>query len=282
MSSGNNNAFYGSNSGYWFDGGWGNTFIGAKAGRGGPDNDSADPAGNSKTVVGSFAGYFLENASENVILGYGSGGSLRTGVDNVFIGNTAGSKETGSNKLYIINRTLDDDDNPITPLIYGDFSTHQFGINTTFLSKTLNVGGDAYISGNLSAGSITAPVTGNVSENINGATNGKVYFSAESGIVTSVWGGLFDLYWDNSTKTLTLRNTHASAWCWFTAQKMLLGTSSFSYEATGFQNGNRLVVPFASNGDACVISFGDQNNGGYCTVWLQYSNSKLFGHYIKY
>jgi hypothetical protein len=271
MTSGVNNAFYGSNSGYWFDGGSGNTFLGAEAGRGGPDNDPADPAGNYNTLIGSFTGTVLENAFYNTIVGSYAGNSLRTGTNNVFLGYQAGYSETGSNKLYIANSSTN-------PLIYGDLTTKQLGINTTTLNKTLNVGGDAEITGNITAGTIAGPLTGTV----NGASNAKVFFSAASGVVVSIYGGLFDLYWDNSAKTLTLRNTHASAYCWFTTQKMVLGTGSIAYEATGFTAGNRLVNTFANNGDACVISFGDRDNGGYCTVWLQYANSKLFGHYIKY
>ena len=61
---------------------------------------------------------------------------------------------------------------------------------------------------------------------------------------------------------------------------MPLGVSTFSYEATGFTSATRLVNTFTNNGDACVISFGMGN--GYCTVWLQFSQSRLVGHYIKY
>jgi hypothetical protein len=308
MKSGSNNAFYGSNSGYWFDGGSGNTFIGAEAGRGGPDDDPPDPPGDYNTLIGSFTSSVLENAYYNTIVGSFAGGSLRTGQRNVFLGYSAGSYETGSDKLYIANS----ESNP--PLLYGDFSLKQLGINTKTLTKTLNVGGDVSVSGNVTAttlngtltgnvsgnvsgavtGSLTGPVTGNVTGdvtgnltgNVNGATMGKVFFNATSGIVVSVYGGKYDLYWDNAVQTLTLRNTHGSNWCWFTVQKMpLADPGTLSYVATGFRasDGNRLVVTFSNNGDACVISFGDQYGvNGYCTVWLQYSSSRLFGHYIKY
>ncbi|MCX6334493.1 MAG: hypothetical protein NT092_09330, partial [Bacteroidia bacterium] len=113
MTSGVNNAFYGSNSGYWFDGGSGNTFLGAEAGRGGPDNDPADPAGNYNTLVGSFTGTVLENASYNTIVGASAGAAMRTGNYNVFLGYQAGAGETSSNKLYIANSSTN-------PLIYGD------------------------------------------------------------------------------------------------------------------------------------------------------------------
>ena len=281
MKSGSNNAFYGSNSGYWFDGGSGNTFLGAEAGRGGPDDDPPDPAGNYNTLVGSFTSTVLENASNNTIVGSFAGGSLRTGLRNVFLGYSAGSAETGNDKLYIANSGS----NP--PLIYGDFAARQLGINTTTLTKTLNVGGDVAVTGNVTSTTINGALTGNVTGNltggsVNGATNGKIFFNGASGIVVSIYGGLFDLYWDGSAKTLTLRNTTGSTYCWYTAQKMPLGTSPFSYEATGFTVATRLITTFVNNGDACVIGFGDDTGNGYCTVWLQYSQSRLFGHYIKY
>ncbi len=267
MKSGSNNAFYGSNSGYWFDGGLGNTFIGAEAGRGGPDNDPADPAGNYNTLVGSFTSTVLESGSYNTIVGASAGAAMRTGTHNVFLGYQAGSGETGSNKLYIANSSTN-------PLIYGDLTTKQLGINTTTLTKTLNVGGDAAVSGNISAGSVTGP--------INGATNAKVLFNAASGVITSIAGGKIDLYWDNSAKTLTLRNTMTGTYCFFSIQKMVTGSGNVAYEAGGFTPGNRLVLTFATNGDSCILTFGDEPGTGVCTVWLQLVNSILLGHYIKY
>lgn len=263
MTSGVNNSFYGSNSGYWFDGGSGNTFIGSEAGRGGPDNDPADPPGNYNTFVGSFSGVVLENANNNTVIGSYAGHDLRTGVNNVFLGYQAGYSETGSNKLYIANSSS------TPPLIYGDFSSSQLGINTTSLSKTLNVGGDASFTGNITAGSV------------NGAINSKIFFSNASGTIASISSGNYYLYWDNSIRTLVLHNTTGS-WLWFMSQIMVLGTGSFSYEATGFTSATRNICTFNNNGDACVISFGDDTGTGYCTVWLQWVGSKIFGHYIKY
>ena len=266
MKTGVNNAYYGSNSGYWFDGGSGNTFLGAEAGRGGPDNDPADPAGNYNTLVGSFTSTVLENGSYNTIIGASAGGAMRTGNYNVFLGYQAGASETGSNKLYIANSSTN-------PLIYGDLSTKQLGINTTSLTKTLNVGGDAAITGNITAGSVTGPV--------NGAANAKVFLNATSGTVVSILSGAYYLYWDYTNKKLVLYNTTGS-WLWFSSQRMGLGTGSFSYEATGFTTATRDICTLSQNGEACEISFRDDAGSEYCTVWLQYATSELVGHYIKY
>jgi hypothetical protein len=263
MTSGINNAFYGSNSGYWFDGGSGNTFLGAEAGRGGPDNDPADPAGNYNTLVGSFTSTVLESASYNTILGSSAGAALRTGQRNVFLGYQAGNAELGNDKLYIANSGT----NP--PLIYGDFATKQVGINTTSLTKTLNVGGDAAVTGNIIAGSV------------NGATNGKVFLNATSGTVASILSGAYYLYWDYANKKLILYNTTGS-WLWFSSQRMGLGVGSFSYEATGFTTATRDICILSQNGEACEISFRDDSGAEFCTVWLQYATSELVGHYVKY
>lgn len=274
MKSGSNNAFYGSNSGYWFDGGTGNTFIGAEAGRGGPDNDPADPAGNYNTLVGSFTSTVLESGSYNTIVGASAGAAMRTGTYNVFLGYQAGASETGNNKLYIANSSTN-------PLIYGDLSTKQLGINTTSLTSTLNVGGTVNITGAVTAGSVTAPLTGNVTGAVNGATNGKVFLSAASGTVASIASGAYYLYWDNTNKKLVLYNTTGS-WLWFSSQRMGLGTASFSYEATGFTTATRDICTLSQNGEACVISFRDDAGTEFCTVWLQYATSELAGHYVKY
>jgi len=282
MAAGSNNAFYGSNSGYWFDGGYRNTFIGAEAGRGGPNDDPPDPNGDDNTLVGAFTSTNLENAFRNTIIGAYAGFSMRTGTNNVFLGYQAGYSETGSNKLYIANSSTN-------PLIYGDLSTKQLGINTTSLSKTLNVGGDAAVSGNLTAatlngaltGSVTGNVTGSVTGAVNGATNGKVFFSGTSGTVASIGSGAYYLYWDNTNKKLVLYNTTGS-WLWFSSQRMGLGTGAFTYEATGFTTATRDICTISQNGEACVISFRDDAGAEFCTVWLQYATSELTGHYVKY
>lgn len=278
MTSGSNNAFYGSNSGYWFDGGSGNTFIGAEAGRGGKDNDPVDPAGNYNTMIGSFTSTRLENAGYNTVIGAYAGDSIRTGTYNVFLGYKAGHNEKGSNKLYISNSSTNN-------LIYGDFSTSQVGINTTSLTKTLNVGGDAAISGDMTAatlhGTLTGNVNGNVTGSVNGATNGKVFLSGASGTVASIGSGAYYLYWDYANKKLVLYNTTGS-WLWFSSQRMGLGTAAFSYEATGFTTATRDICILSANGEACVISFRDDAGAEFCTVWLQYATSELAGHFIKY
>jgi hypothetical protein len=153
MTSGSSNAFYGVNSGYWFDGGSGNTFIGSDCGRGGSDNDPADPPGYYNTFLGSFAGYNIENGGYNVLLGSNSGMLLRTGSYNVFIGFSAGLQETGSQKLYIENSNA----NSTAALIYGEFDNNllRFNANTSNYG-TFAVTGAAQLNGGLSVTGISS------------------------------------------------------------------------------------------------------------------------------
>lgn len=68
--------------------------------------------------------------SNNVSVGYGAGSIADSG--NVFMGYQAGYNETGDAKLYITN-------NANKSLIYGDFGTGYFGINTLYPNSELSV-----------------------------------------------------------------------------------------------------------------------------------------------
>ena len=292
MKSGSNNSFYGSNSGYWFDGGSGNTFIGSEAGRGGPDNDPEDPSGNYNTLVGSFTGTVLEGAGYNTILGSYAGKNLRTGSYNVFIGYQAGYSELGSNKLYIANSSA------TPPLIYGDFSSKKVGINTTSLNKTMNVGGDAEITGTLTAASVSAPVTGNVTGNVTGDLTGNVsgdvtgnltgevnnvtigqIFSMNSEELISSNG--FQLVWDPDVEEITIIN-EGPVVCsyWYRIQQGATSTGNSGQIAVGDKV---LITGWNVNNCGIEIHFGSTySNAGWCSLWLQYISKRIAGHYMKF
>jgi hypothetical protein len=139
------NSFYGSLSGKFNTSGSNNTFYGYASGYN-------TTTGGTNTIVGRSAGFYNTTGSSNVFLGWGTGltnssGSTNTylgsrsgynnavGTGNIFIGYESGFNEYGSNKLYI------DNSNTSTPLIYGDFSSNQVGINALPGGYTLNVGG---------------------------------------------------------------------------------------------------------------------------------------------
>ena len=303
MKNGSNNAFYGSNAGYWFDGGYGNTFIGAEAGRGGPDNDPADPDGNYNTLLGSFSGTVLENASNNVFVGAYSGKSMRTGTNNVFIGYQSGYLETGSNKLYITGAHNYDTHQPISPtnpgpiLIYGDLAANKLGINTYTLNKTLNVGGDAEITGNLSAASVSAALTGNVAGNVtgnltgdvsgnltgnvNGLSVGKINLR-EGGVILFTAAGNMELTWDFANDRIMLNNkmSYDIAY-WWKSQKDDTSEGKTGFVAKGENQEILSGVNYPLAG--FEIHFGQANGSdGWCSVWLQYMDLTMVGHYMKY
>ncbi len=98
--------------------------------------------GIQNTANGMNSLYFNTTGANNTAEGYQAGYSLTTGSNNVFLGYQAGySETTGSNKLYIANSSA----NP--PLLYGDFSTGQMGINTVTPSEKLEINGNLKFTG---------------------------------------------------------------------------------------------------------------------------------------
>ena len=100
--------------------------------------------GDANVFVGHNSGLRNTSGGSNVYLGMSAGYSNIGGSGNVFIGRSAGYSETGSNKLYIDNSSI------TTPLIFGDFSSNQVGINVRPGSGyTLHVGGNLRTNGSL-------------------------------------------------------------------------------------------------------------------------------------
>lgn len=93
-STGSSNVYIGSESGRNIVGGGSNVILGYRAGR----NLTATSGGN--VILGSYAGDYSGTISSSV-----------------YIGTSAGSQETNSQRLYIANS------NTTTPLIYGEFAT---------------------------------------------------------------------------------------------------------------------------------------------------------------
>ncbi|TDB65833.1 hypothetical protein [Arundinibacter roseus] len=90
-STGNENAFFGYNSGTVNTTGWRNTFLGSGTGH-------ANTIGESNTFVGASAGRFNQDGSNNVFLGHYAGFGNTVGVSNTFSGSTAG--QTNSSGSY--------------------------------------------------------------------------------------------------------------------------------------------------------------------------------------
>lgn len=134
------NTFIGHKSGFENTSGYYNTYVGTSSGH---DNTTGD----YNTCVGRSCGYNNINGSGNTLMGYKSGYNA-SGSHNVFLGYMAGYSEGGSNKLHIAN-------NPISSLIYGDFTNQTVSINGTYTGTTYNlyVYGSGYATGGFSSAS---------------------------------------------------------------------------------------------------------------------------------
>jgi len=272
------NVFIGTNAGYWLDNGRGNTFVGIDAGRSG-DTHGYDPLieGSYNIFMGYRAGYNNKNGDNNLAIGFEAGYSNTDGTGNVFLGYQAGKNETGSNKLYIANSSV----NP--PLVYGDFADRKFGINTQTLNKTLNVGGDADISGTLTASSIVAPVTGDLNGTVNGMSMGRI-FLVEDGLIIAVEDNNFLLEWSKHEGNITITNASKDYLCnfWWISSSQETGVDSGAGQV---DPGITEVLIDQTNLDnkGFEIHFGRAEAGGkMCSVWLHYFNGALVGHYIIY
>jgi len=261
----------------------GNTIIGIDAGRSGAWDPTTYHPGYS--------------TSNNTIIGNRAGYSLNSGSGNVFIGYEAGFNETGnettptSNKFYLANASSD------PPLMYGDFSMKQIGINTKTLGKTLNVGGDLGVSGGITASSLTATtvnaslsgnvtgnltgnVTGDLTGNVNGMSTGRILMS-EQGEVQSTYGGRFILLWDSGKGELQISNEDGSIPCDYWFKKISKEDPEEGSGTVPYSSMITIITGTNLNGSGFEIHFG-QGHMGFCSVWLQFFDGKLSGHYSKY
>ena len=122
-------AMYNNDLGYW------NTATGYRALAGNDDGNFntvfgheasfKNIHGSDNTCIGSGAGYWNHSGNQNTIIGSfaGYGPGLHSISGNVFLGYSAGSNETGNNKLYIENSDSE------APLIYGEFDNNLLRIN---------------------------------------------------------------------------------------------------------------------------------------------------------
>lgn len=265
------NVFLGTNAGYWLDNGRGNTFVGIDAGRSRGEGSwpyRSTVVADYNTFMGYRAGYNITNGDNNIAVGYEAGYSAADGTGNVFLGYQAGRNETGSNKLYIANSESN-------TLLYGDFAARQLGINTTTLTKTLTVGGDADISGTLSATNITA-------QSVNGISAGRIFIK-EKGVIISLDGGRFVLDWDNGEGVISLINNSDEFPCNFWAKKIAgTVTTGISGEVPPKDKGT-VITGTNVNNSGFEIHFGKADQtGSLCSVWLQFFNGALVGHYQIY
>jgi hypothetical protein len=285
--SGTNNVFLGTNAGGMLEQGDGNTIVGIDAGRSGTwDWNTYHPGNNTShnTIIGNEAGYNLDVGSGNVYIGYKSG-FYETG--------TIGSPS--NNKLYVANSST----NP--PLLFGDFTLKQLGINTTTLSKTLNVGGDVLVSGNVTAatfngtlsgnvsgnvtgnlsGNVTGNVIGDLTGNVNGMEMGRIYLK-EPGEIQSILGGTFILSFNPAASLIRLENINKDFNCNYWYRIVNGPTSTVGSGILVYNTSVDIIKDKIFDNTGFEIHFGQTNAAtGYCSVWVQYYSGTLIGHYLK-
>lgn len=112
----------------------------------------------------------------------------------------------------------------------------------------------------------------------NGLTVGKIYLSG-TGTIISAYGGQLVLTKSGATMTLT-NNTGTYCHVWWHGYQSAAVSGSITMDNPV---GTTLVFPaFTANGQGMEIHFGLESGVTYCSVWLSYSNSKVFGHYEAY
>ena len=158
---GPNNNFFGFCAGYNNTTGYHNNFIGESAGR-------YNTTGSWNFFVGQAAGFNKSTGSGNNFLGYFAGYNITTGSNNNFFGREAGCNQTSGNNNIAIgynvqlpNLTGSDQleiGSGSNRWISGD-SSFNVGIGTTNPTTKLQVGGDASISGIVTATSYDTEYT---------------------------------------------------------------------------------------------------------------------------
>jgi hypothetical protein len=179
-----------------------------------------------------------------------------------------GKTNTGNNNFHIINYPSSRWDLTVRN------DTGNVGVGTTSPQEKLDVNGNARVAGDLT-------VVGTAT--LGGVTMGKIYLTT-SGTILSTDGGTRVLSWDAANSEIELTNTSGD-WLdyWWQAQKGI----TTSGDATSLGTGNSNVAIISGIGTTncygCEVHFGQADGEeGWCSVWLQYANSRLVGHYIKY
>ncbi len=178
-----------------------------------------------------------------------------------------GKTNTGNNHFHIINYPNSRWDLTVRS------DTGNVGVGTTSPQEKLDVNGNARVAGDLT-------VVGTAT--LGGVTMGKIYLTT-SGTILSTDGGTRVLSWDATNSEIELTNTSGD-WLdyWWQAQKG--ATTSGNSGATATGTSNVAIISGTNNNDyGFEIHFGQADaQGGWCSVWLQYANGALVGHYIKY
>jgi hypothetical protein len=292
--SGSKNVVVGSNAGFNISSGTNNVFIGYQAG-------NSVNSGSGNICIGYQAGYNVSGSNQLYIDNSNTGSPLIYGDFNSDLLQFNGNVGVGKSPSYKLD--VNGDINISSGYnfkingsnIVGSqwinsgsniyFNSGSVAIGTTpDVSYKLKVGGNTSIEGTVSATAISGPLTGNVTGNVSGSAGniggvvlGKIY--ASSGNVLTAAAGSIVLSIANKILTLT-NNTGTYVHLWWQGQingNMVGGSAVINNPVGSSQN----LPSFVSNGDGLEIHFGLENGSSYSSVWLQYSNGKVFGHYMQ-
>jgi hypothetical protein len=111
-------------------------------------------------------------------------------------------------------------------------------------------------------------------------TIGKVYLTTD-GTICSTDGGTRELYWNETSNVIQVINSSGD-WLdfWWQSQKGSTTAGSAGAHSAGT---NTIISAVNTNTNGFEIHFGQADGtDGWCSVWLQYANSRMVGHYILY
>ncbi len=155
--------------------------------------------------------------------------------------------------------------------VYKDSGDVAIGTNNAMGYK-LRVSGSTNVTANIDVG-------GNVTAN--GVTFGKVYL-INSGIIITTDSDQKQLYWDEINGEIDIVN-NSGDWCdyWWRSQKAT--TADGKAAAVSSSTTETIITGTNSNDNSFEIHFGQADGtSGWCSIWLQYANGAMVGHFIKY
>lgn len=265
---------------------------------------SATAYSYSNVSIGDSSLFYARNSLYNVALGHFAGFYDSTGTGNIFLGDSSGYNETGSNKLYIANSSTS------SPLIYGDFTGDSLRVNGQLSASGNIMGyGNATLSGNLSVnGTGTNSFSGLInvtkagSQFTFGSAAGQGDITATTTLAVIGWGfsinnssqyvasqnnavGMLTAY-DGSTRWianggLTSGNVFSPTELMrlTLAGNLLIGTSSdggqrLQVSGTGYISGNTTIGGnLKVNGTGVDTLAGMLNTGGYISTASNFSTT---------
>lgn len=243
------------------------TWQTAPSGIGGSGTANYIPKFTAATTLGNSVIYQF---GSNVGIGTTSAG-FKLHVNGNFYSTTVNTGQ-GNYELYGMNQNVRTSDSPTFYRIHlSDYGTALGGFHVGGTSDpgtdNLVVDGNATVGGNLT---------------VNGMSMGKIHLSS-NGTILSTDGGTRVLYWDKTNGQIEITNTSGD-WCdyWWQAQKGASTSGGSSALANGTSN-YAIISGTNSNDYGFEVHFGQADGTeGWCSVWLQYANGHLVGHYLKY